>query len=633
MEQTPGDLITARYRLEDKLGSGGFGDVWLARDLESGRNVAVKFLKHADHEARQRFNLEAEALARLDHPHCVRILDFGGINQRAPYLVTEYVRGPTLDEWLMRRPAGDAVLKVASQIAHALAHAHSRNITHRDIKPANIVIAEAATGPKAMLLDFGVSKLAGVKHADITKTGVVLGTPGYMSPEQLRAGAIAAPTDIYAFGVLLFEMFEGRPPFVAPTMLELAMAHVFEPVPTLASAPSADIRDLVRSMLQKDAATRPSVVVVAAVLRGEPFTPPSAAGGEERRHPQPTPPRAYRRWILGSVAVALVVAAYVRMQADDAPVQPAVTRPPNPLVRTASTASAPARDAGASAAIVDAATRPDGGSTGCGRELGVGDHWLKRASGGDQVGVRVPPQYNAHQPAPILVMFHDVLQAPTDMLKIADLMALADRDGVVVIVPADDDVGSTWLTRRDFDEAAGAIHFVSESLCLDMRRIYVIGHGNGGYAATGLACALNGVVAIAQTSHRLGGDVSDMRCDGERPPAPTMLVSMRDDPANPIADVPDCLGRRRWSLPAHEDLLRNEHQCSSRYDPGGRSCQALKCQVPLTLCHPKGGRDWASMPSRFATDLPWCRSPAGEFNFAGEIWSFFQRAAPFGSMP
>ncbi len=638
MERTAGDLITAKYRLEEKLGSGGFGDVWLASDLDLRRPVAIKFLKSAQDEARQRFSLEAEALARLDHPNCVRVFDFGEEAEGAPFLVTQYVRGPTLDEWLMSGPAPSVVLNVAIQLADAIAHAHSRDITHRDIKPANIVITEGSTGPKAMLLDFGVAKLAGVEHADITKTGVVIGTPGYMSPEQLRAGTIGAPTDVYAFGVVLFEMFSGGRLFTRTTMLELAMAHLLDAPPSLERTPSADVRDLVGAMLRKDASTRPTLAVVARVLRGEPSARPRAVGSAERRRPTPVlaPARGYGRWIAALVTLAaLIVVAFV---AHD-PMEPADStlptsqrgKVPNALVRTALPPTPPPRDAGQAAA--DVAGRPDGGSPGCGSAREPGVWWLDRPMGGAKVGVRIPPQYDPQRPAPVLVMFHDVLQSPDHIFQIGDLAALADRDGFVMIVPPDDDVGSTWLTTGDIEDAVLTIRAVSEALCLDMRRIYIIGHGNGGYAATRVTCAMDGVLAVAQTSHRMGGRAGERLCESERPRVPTMFISMKDDRTNPFADVPDCLGKTRWTLAEHEELLRSDHRCSARYNPRGETCQALRCEVPLSLCHPDGGRDWASMPARFATTNPLCSSPSGEFDFASAIWAFFDRVAPFAPPP
>ncbi len=180
--------VVEGYRLEHLLGQGGFGAVWRATSLVDGRDVAIKFL-HAsvDRDGERRFKLEARILDGLSHPNCVTLLAHGRVPDGPHYLVTEYLEGRTLTKWAKgdRTPA-EAVF-IARQIGEALIYAHRHNVVHRDLKPANVFIVEPPGAPPIVkVLDFGLAKMTGVESLDITKTGEMIGTPGFMSPEQMR---------------------------------------------------------------------------------------------------------------------------------------------------------------------------------------------------------------------------------------------------------------------------------------------------------------------------------------------------------------------------------------------------------------------------------------------------------------
>lgn len=206
-----GSMVMNRYRLEKRIGKGGMGDVWLATDEIMDQEVAVKFLVgEIDGDARHRFAAEVRAMARLDHPHIVSVLDQGDFDN-APLFVMTLLQGTPLGKWL--RPAHwEHVCLVFDQVLDALAYAHARGLIHRDLKPSNIMVTGTADHPHAVVLDFGI---AIDPWSDGLITGEIVGSPGYMAPEQRRGETWRArePTDLYAFGVLLYESLSGRSPF------------------------------------------------------------------------------------------------------------------------------------------------------------------------------------------------------------------------------------------------------------------------------------------------------------------------------------------------------------------------------------------------------------------------------------
>ena len=225
----PGDVIE-EFTLETEIGVGGFGVVWRASDA-NGYRVAVKVVRHAlDADMRHRLEREAAALRRLDHPNCVRYLK-AGARRGQPYIITEFVDGEELGVWASRGRSLGELLSVCAQIADCLAHTHRSGVVHRDLKPANVlVLPEGAV----KVIDFGISKIIG-RQGDITKTGEVVGTAGFMSPEQLRGEPVGPATDQYALGTMMFELLEGRPPFAGPTALAVSMAHLNDPVPSMSA--------------------------------------------------------------------------------------------------------------------------------------------------------------------------------------------------------------------------------------------------------------------------------------------------------------------------------------------------------------------------------------------------------------
>jgi eukaryotic-like serine/threonine-protein kinase len=229
-----GKVLQGRYSILGRIASGGMGSVYRGERLGLGRIVAVKFL-HAsmarDPHVMKRFEVEARAMSRLAHPNCIAVLDFGV--DELPYLVMDYVQGAPLREAVERGPmVPRRAIKIARQLLSALGHAHAHGIIHRDIKPENIVL-EATPGltDHVRILDFGLAKLMG-SDSGLTM-GMAVGTPNYMAPEQTREGTVDFRADLYAVGIVLFEMLTGKKPFDSTEMGEVFLKQLSMPPPRL----------------------------------------------------------------------------------------------------------------------------------------------------------------------------------------------------------------------------------------------------------------------------------------------------------------------------------------------------------------------------------------------------------------
>ncbi|MFO0617886.1 MAG: serine/threonine-protein kinase [Polyangiaceae bacterium] len=236
-----GRVLGERYRILDRIGEGGMGAVYRAAHTRIASTFAVKVVwgEYAfDEEMQQRFLREAETASCLSHRSIVRVTDFGTDGVVLIYLVMDYLEGPSLRDVLMRetRLEWRRALRIAARIARGLAHAHGRGVVHRDLKPDNILlVSEDEEEDIVKLLDFGIAVSANDTRK-LTRAGMVVGTPNYMAPEQLRAQAVDGRTDLYALGCMLFEMLAGQCPFDAKAPEEIAMGHALKPPPSLAPA-------------------------------------------------------------------------------------------------------------------------------------------------------------------------------------------------------------------------------------------------------------------------------------------------------------------------------------------------------------------------------------------------------------
>lgn len=277
------DLLGQRvgnYRIVRLLGEGGMGVVYEGIRDDIGSRAAIKVLRSEfamNAEIAARFFNEAKAANLVEHPGIVKIFDYGQLPSGAAYLAMEYLKGESLHQRLTREKRLSEIdtVRIGRQVATALAAAHAKKVIHRDLKPENILLVpdvEAPSGERAKILDFGIAKLAREHTGSVrTDTSVVMGTPIYMSPEQCKGGkTVGDRADVYALGVILFEMLSGRTPFVAEEPGEYIGMHLFKDPPPIASLVptlSPKLRMLIDSMLVKDQQRRPAMVVAAMVLR------------------------------------------------------------------------------------------------------------------------------------------------------------------------------------------------------------------------------------------------------------------------------------------------------------------------------------------------------------------------------
>jgi serine/threonine-protein kinase len=396
------------YEIISQIGKGGMGVVYRGRHSILGRPAAIKVLLPELSQRREivaRFFNEARAATAIRHPGIVEIYDFGFLPDGAGYLAMEFLEGESLGARLERerRLSVVSVVQIGRQIAAALQAAHGKGITHRDLKPDNVfLVRDPEIGERVKLLDFGIAKLASEDPGGSgsgTSTGMIIGTPAYMSPEQCRGtSTVDGRSDLYSLGCILYELLAGRPVFQADGASELLAHHLyFQPEPVRVHNPSVPepLEWLIHALLNKDPAMRPATATdVMAVLdqlatwpivlssaanptappRLPPYPPPrlstdprrttGGASAGEVVAVRPARPRASRAlWIAGPAIAAVVIGvvflrAGSRPTTSPAPLMAAQPSPPIPSVSTPSAANPPQAASPPSVANPPSATAP-----------------------------------------------------------------------------------------------------------------------------------------------------------------------------------------------------------------------------------------------------------------------------------
>ena len=264
-----GKVLGDKFKVEERLGAGGMGEVYRAFHIHLDRTVALKLLSPhlaTDKTAHQRFMREARVVSQLENPHTVKVFEFGKLEIGPLYLAMEYIEGEPLDAIIQRGPMPwPRALNVLDGVCESLAEAHALGVVHRDIKPPNIFIQKDRDGEDfAKVLDFGLAKIDS-HSVEISRQGAIIGTPSYLAPEQAISDKIDHRADIYALGVLLFEMLTTARPFESDALHVLVFKHVHEQPPRIRAAhPSIDIPEsideLVHQMLAKSVEDRPQTV-------------------------------------------------------------------------------------------------------------------------------------------------------------------------------------------------------------------------------------------------------------------------------------------------------------------------------------------------------------------------------------
>ena len=337
-----GQVLDGKLTLTGLIGRGGIGDVYRATQHEQGREVAVKLLhkeRTSDPMVGRRFLQEARLSCRLAHPNVITVFEFGQTADQELYLVMELLHGETIGDLIARegRLAPQRAVSIIAQICDGLHHAHELGLVHRDIKPENLFLTR--TGPNqylAKVLDFGLAT-GSLTRSDLTRTGMICGTPIYLSPEQAQARPVDARSDIYSLGVVLYEMLCGEPPFSDPTPINVMMMHMREPPPPFRRlCPGLEVppelERVVIDTLAKRAADRPGTAVelktrlresLVSAAVAPPIVPRVAAHAAPTQlgmpavtaptaqHPAPTRPRAWRRWATAAAVVTVVIVAVI----------------------------------------------------------------------------------------------------------------------------------------------------------------------------------------------------------------------------------------------------------------------------------------------------------------------------------
>ncbi|HEY2511894.1 MAG TPA: serine/threonine-protein kinase [Polyangiaceae bacterium] len=285
-----GQVVNGKYRIGALVASGGMGKIYRAEQLPLGRQVALKVLRaKPDHEGdedpafKKRFLREASILARLQHPNIVTVFDYGSIEGEEDerfFISMEYLSGESLANRIAERVSLSTrdTIRVAHQIARGLAEAHAHGVIHRDLKPSNVMLLPGRAGEEHVkIVDFGIVKIVGDESGeeDLTEEGSFIGSPKYMAPEQInRGGKIDLRTDVYAFGIILYQCLTGSVPFDAASPIQTLMAHLnAKPQPIRERAPTAEVPDwldhLITSCMEKDPERRPQAMDAVARQLGD----------------------------------------------------------------------------------------------------------------------------------------------------------------------------------------------------------------------------------------------------------------------------------------------------------------------------------------------------------------------------
>lgn len=581
----------------EEVGAGGFGSVWrgVAPD---GTHVALKFLKpDLGGDVALRFEREARILSELQHRNIVRFFRFESGSE--PWLATEFVHGESLSDWIGPHRSIAECMDVCTQIANALQAAHREGVIHRDLKPANIMVSRRPDGWHVTVLDFGLGKLLDGRRGDITATGQVIGTPGFMSPEQLRGETNIGPaTDLYCLGAVMFAVFEHAPVFGGESPLEIGMKHLTERPPPMRSPAPAAVKDLVNRLLAKHPSARPAGVgAVLSVLR-----PRSAVVTMARRGP-PT-----WVWGLGIFLLLAVAGGVIFLRDPPERIAPPGQRDPSAFVNVDSveTGVAAGRDvasgSGAGAGVDAGAAAGVTPSAGCGLQIDP-----PRPDG----IVHLPPEHSRDEPLPLLVVLHEGGQTAQGVIDETGLLPLASRERFIVAAPKVE-------SHRVLD-VAEFVTTVKEAHCVDTDRVYALGHGRGSQAIDELG-PLRVFAAVVASGHRLND--TEVDAVGARSPwlVPYLLLTAENDHKEPLEGLPPAI-----SLDRHEERLRSDHQCTgeavtTRVEGG--VCRTWTCAVELRSCVIEGNRHWPGyQPSEPAKVL----GAPSRFEHQEQVWQFLSQ--------
>ena len=641
-----GETFEGKYELLQILGKGGFAAVYHARDLEIGREVAIKVLTPDTDRAYServagRFMSEARIIASLQDQHTIRLFEFGQADNGNLYMVFQYVAGEDLAHVLARRGALEPLvaMHVLKQVLSALAEAHEHQILHRDLKPANVLVHEYMGDPFAVkLLDFGIAKTTRSDAPALTATGMMVGTPRYMAPEQLFGEELTTASDVYAIGLVALEMLTGSP--AAGGTPEEAMKVQIDttPFPIPEVVRGTAIAPVLQKMVAREPAARyphagDALVALQRALASmddqEAVTAPVAAEARVRG-PSRVPVAPPQKLPVVPVAVAamflgLLLAWFVKSVTQPVPgrtQRPAAKRAPSNMVKSTKQAT-PKKSADVgrpqeSPTEQRRTVRPP--ADGCGRPAPEHRRLEMQTSTGWEISVAVPIDYDPSHRYPLLVGFTSQMRSAHQYRTHSGLEGMPDAaKGPVYVGLQPRDRTAPWIDGVPVEFVNEAISLTRERFCIDPERTYAAGHGSGARAAFELSC-----------QRRLSGLILSGWLEPDRPvcnqvaPVPTITVHAKRDRRFPAPGGLGCAGEGVVSVTENQKRWRRRNGCkpsgNARSSPDQVACTTWQCDVPYTHCDVDGGHHMK------APDIWWmsmtCDNASMSVRVMDYAWSF-----------
>lgn len=613
-----GDIFDTRYQVTDVLGQSGSSVMYAATDLGSGRKVVLKLLlpdaATADPIARARFMREVQVVAGLRDPHTLKLFAHGD-SEGLLYVVFEYVPGQTLAELLQSvgRLDEGAVVHILTQLLAALREAHQAGILHRDLTPENVrVFTRGGDALTVKLMDFGIARSTDHGHPSLTKTGEIVGTPRYMSPEQRFGEPLTAASDIYGLGLVALELLVGSDAFPEHRVGD-------QPLAMPAGAASPPLMALLAQMTEYEPVRRPqSAAAVLSVLsnvhRGATasrpqFVPPGPSRGLD---PLPWQKLGVALALIGATALAVALAWPREAVPPPAP-ERTYERPSPRLV--VSEAPEPVL---APEPVIEGCDSTDPLS---GDFMGETLFGLTRASW----LIHVPDGYDATTRYPVVLLLHQNNESAQEFLDGSGFREVARENPMILVAPAGFE--KNGRRERGIELVRAALEDVKERLCVDEQRLFAVGHGAGGYLAEHLSC-LPEIAGIATNSYR--ENPHTVFCpDGG--PTPHILLSPMKSDREPVDGGRACGGKSDAVLPLRdvEERWRIRNACSGEPKPvfrlGKSECVEWACDAPFVSCRLDGGHPWPGFAPRPFPNNTACDGEAPDFPSAARIWAFFSQ--------
>ena len=624
---TPGDIFEGRYEVTQLLGQGGFATVVRATDRENGRDVAIKVLMAAEDPNSSvvaRFHREAQIMSQLRCPHTLQMFDFAESAQGWPFIVFEYIAGSTLREVLNQRGtlSEREAVSVLKQLLRSLQEAHGLGVLHRDLKPSNIMVVDGDDGDlHVKLLDFGIADvLPEAGGSALTRTGHQVGTVRYMAPEQMYLEPITPATDIYALGLVGYEMLMGRPAHGETQQQAMEVIASSRSVELPVGVCTARLRDVLHRMLEKDVADRyGDVAQILRALRG-------SESQKKRRHTRTDgrrrrKRRATRQWFaVAAMAWTAIALAWCSIRND-----------PSSTARTPRTHASPAKFVRAEVrppSTVEVAapadldmeadlTREIG--NGCGKAHEFADDLPLLLPGGRTVLMSVPRAYDPTFRYPLVLSFQTSYLSPGQYVTRSDLRRMNTGEGgvlVAAVVPLD---RFDAFEGEDVGVAEETIATIQRSYCVDADRVYALGHGSGARMARDVACSLPlAGLALVGFADREGFDV----CEPMQP-TPTIWIRGQQDDVYPPGGT-GCMGGVFASAAETDRRMRQTHQCRGKSRHWNEHCRVwTRCDAAYAVCNPPGGYH--------LSDTGWkhvyfgCKNIPVGIKIGPIIWEFFTK--------